>query len=255
MNPELVKQISNLQNQVDGLIKPEVNIDIISPFLALPGLVGFWPMSSVQRSTGNVYDLSGQSRTLTYNGNPTFNYTGLVPYVDCDGTGDFLSRADETDLDIIGNEAIFAAGTKGLTLGGWFWIDAHPAANANLIGKGVPGSADNVYAIWLQPGSTTTVIFSAVGATVVGTGIAKTNATWQFIVARYIPSTSVTIWNGNTSATISTDVPASLNNTTGILSVMNTIDGRASLCFLCANALSDSIISALFSRTRAAFLI
>ncbi|NJO31403.1 MAG: hypothetical protein HC874_30490 [Richelia sp. SL_2_1] len=75
-------------------------------------------MSSVQRSTGNVYDLSGQGRTLTYNGNPTFNYTGLVPYVSLDGTGDFLSRADETDLDILGTETIYNSAVRGLTLGG-----------------------------------------------------------------------------------------------------------------------------------------
>ena len=76
---------------------------MVSRYQTLPGLFGVWPFSSVQRSTGNVADFGGQQRTWTYNGNPTFNlYNNLVPYAELDGTGDFFSRADETDLDILG---------------------------------------------------------------------------------------------------------------------------------------------------------
>ena len=115
---DLVKQLTLLQRRVDNQVVPEKSPDLISPFLALPGLVGFWPMSSVQRSTGNAYDLSGQTRTLTYNGNPTYNINNdFAPYIRLDGTGDFLSRADETDLDILGTETIYASTVRGLTLG------------------------------------------------------------------------------------------------------------------------------------------
>ena len=60
--------------------------NFIPSFLALPGLIGAWSMSNFQRSTGNVYDLSVQSRTLTYNGNPTFGYENFVPYLHLAGS-------------------------------------------------------------------------------------------------------------------------------------------------------------------------
>ena len=41
MNEDLIRQVTQLQMQVDGLIKPEKAILAIDPFLKLPGLVGF----------------------------------------------------------------------------------------------------------------------------------------------------------------------------------------------------------------------
>lgn len=263
LEQELVKQINSLQNQVDGLIKPEVNIDIISPFLALPGLVGFWPMSSVQRSTGNVYDLSGQGRTLTYNGNPTFNYTGLVPYVDCDGTGDFLSRADETDLDVLGTETIYNSAVRGLTLGGWFWSDSL-SGNRGWVGKHTSGTNNCSYLIYTA-GTAIRTHISNTGAYTAGLDLASSivgvTGTWYFTVLRFIPSTELANYVNGTWTSLVAGIPASIYNSSASLLVgatdggVNTLDGRVSLCFLCANALSDSLISALFSRTRAAFLI
>mgnify|MGYP001562300049 CR=1 FL=1 len=128
INPKtesLDRRIRNLEALGNGVFIGNV----LASYMALPGLVGFWPMSSVQHSTGNAYDLSGQARTLTYNGNPAYSYyNGLVAYIDLDGTGDYLSRADETDLDITGNKAIYTTGAAGLTVGGWFYNNANFAA-------------------------------------------------------------------------------------------------------------------------------
>ena len=41
-----------------------VELNIMSMNLGLPGLRGFWQFSSVDES-GDIYDLSGQSRTMT----------------------------------------------------------------------------------------------------------------------------------------------------------------------------------------------
>lgn len=229
--------------------------NVVSSWKFLPGLVGFWPMSSVQRSTGLVYDVSGQGRNLSYNGNPTFNiYNSLVPYFDADGTGDFLSRGDESDLDIIGNETIYAASVRGLTMGGWFWIDNQSlASNYNLMGKGIPGAADIAYSLWLWSGSAATVNAWVSGATNCSTAIARTNGVWQFLVMRWIPSVSLTLWNGLNTAVSTSTVPATLNNTTGILSVMNVVDGRATLLFLSANAFPTPLVNAMYEQSRLLF--
>lgn len=260
---ELTKQIARLQSQVDGLIKPEIRLDLISPFLLLPGLVGFWPMSSIQRSTGNVYDLSGQSRTLTYNGNPVYNYSGLVPYIDLDGTGDYLSRADETDLDIIGNEAQYY--NKGLTMGGWFWFDNfNSTGNApGIIGKFDAVGNQKSFAIiststdwYFRVSSDGSTNYDATATTNHITGA------WVNLVLKFVPSTGLYGYvNGVLATQNLVATPASLFNSTAAFQVgmirvglnQEFFDGRASLCFLCANALSDDLISSLFQQTRPAF--
>ncbi len=238
----------------------------ISKFLLLPGLIGFWPMSSVQRSTGNAYDLSGQGRTLTYNGNPTYNiYNGFVPYIDFDGVGDFLSRADETDLDVLGSETIYYSGVRGLTLGGYFWLE-NLAGSQGLISKWVGAGNQRSYDL-LFSGS----FFARVNSTGAAPGgnftatslVTPVTNQWFFIVNRFIPSLSIDIFVTNpvtsilTKDTNTTSPVASIFNSTAALEIgritPSLLTGRASLCFLCANALSDALIDALFQQTRRLF--
>jgi len=255
---ELVKRQTLLQRQVDGLIKPEKSPDLISPFLALPGLVGYWPMSSIQRSTGNAFDLSGQARTLTYNGNPTYTvFNSVVPIINLDGTGDFLSRADETDLDILGTETIYAAAVRGLTLGGWFLFDTI-GVDAGLISKfGAAGQRS--YMLEQRSSDTVQLRVSVDGTALIDvTSGVITTAQWYFIVGRFTPSTETAIWVNGVKTVNTTSIPASIFNSTSALQIgafasANTVDGRASLCFLSANALTDAVISSLFQQTRVAF--
>jgi hypothetical protein len=95
----------------------------ISYYLGLPGLRAFWPMSSVNE-TGNVYDLSGQGRTLTNNNAATFGVYGLQSYATFNGVNQYLSRADEAGLDITGE----------LTMGCWIRFHAN-ATQRNIMGK------------------------------------------------------------------------------------------------------------------------
>jgi len=255
---ELVKRQTLLQRQVDGLIKPEKSPDLISPFLALPGLVGFWPMSSVQRSTGNAYDLSGQGRTLTYNGNPTYNINNdFAPYIRLDGTGDFLSRADETDLDILGTEAVFVSTVRGLTMGGWFLFNAI-GVDAGLISKfGAAGQRS--YMLEQRSSDTVQLRISVDGTALVDvTSGTITTGQWYFIAGRFTPSTEQVIWLNEEKTINTTSIPASIFNSTSALQIGafasgSLVNGRASLCFLSANALSDGIISSLFQQTRGVF--
>jgi hypothetical protein len=230
-------------------------------FLALTGLRGFWPMSSFNEN-GNAYDLSGQGRILTYNGNPTYNYSSLVPYIDLDGTGDYLSRLDEAGLDILGTETYVAAAVRGLTIGGWFWFDnATEAGQTVLMTKGAGGGANTSY--WLARNAGGTPRFN-VGDGAALQGPSSTQGTgaavWTFLVGRFIPSTEVALFQDNIEYTDLVGIPAALINTATDIEIGSYNagaglfhDGRASLCFLCAVALSDSIISALFHQTRAMF--
>lgn len=259
MIDDLIQQQAKLQKQVDGLIKPELSPDLISPFLSIPGLVGFWPMSSVQRSTGNAYDQSGQARTLTYNGNPTYNYyNNIVPYIDLDGTGDYLSRVDETDLDIQGTEAIYAAGVRGLTLGCWFWVSGGNGTNRGLISKAVAAGQASYYLLDDNTNKLQFVISSDGTALAGTTGLANiSTGQWHFGVGKFIPSTSIAVYLDNILYSQATAVASIFSGTSnfeiGRVFGGNLLTGRVSLCFLSANALSDAKISSMFQQTRGAF--
>lgn len=258
MDLETTQKITDLQRRLDTQELPERPTDLISSFMAFTGLRGFWPMSAFS-AIGDAFDQSGNGRTLTYNGNPTYNYDGLVPYIDLDGTGDFLSRADEAGFDIIGTETYVASAVRGLTLGGWFWTDSIAAGIKGLItkhdGATIAGSA---YEINISTATPTCVVHAAAshGAS---SSITVTTGTWNFILGRYTPSTEVAIFVNGTKDTNVAGIPASINNSAAPFNIgaFNSttllLDGRASLCFLCAAALSDTIIDAAFQATRAAF--
>lgn len=253
-------EIANLQSP-DGF-NYGLWTEVIAGFQAIPGLVGFWPMSSIQRSTGNVYDLSGQGRNLTYNvGVGSFlSYTGLVPFFNFAGGG-YLSRADETDLDILGSESFYASSVRGLTQGGWFWFNELGGVARGLIGK---SNGPVNQRGWILFSSTTNTIYwqvSSNGTATVAfdTGFTPTIGQWYHIVSRYVPSTSLDVYINGTKYTYTTSIPASIFNSTANFEIaafnagVQTFSGRISLCFLCANNLSDSIINGIYQRSRLLF--
>lgn len=260
-----------LQTKIDSLAAGLRDLDsqsasvaarLIDPFLSLPGLVGFWPMSSVQRSTGNAYDLSGQGRTLTYNGNPTYNiFNGFAPYIDLDGTGDYLSRADETDLDILGTETLYASAVRGLTLGGWFRAGAvGGASGAGMITK-LDAGTQNSYALIMAASGTAPIFYvsgNGSALTTVASSVSPGVGNWFFGVGRYTPSTKIDVFVNGVSTTNTTSIPASLFNSTTALNVGqyaggNLLTGQATSLFLCANAVPDAKLNEVFNATRRYF--
>lgn len=226
--------------------------------LTLPGLVAFWPMSSVQRSTGNAYDISGQGRTLTYNGNPTYNlYASLIPYLDLDGTGDYLERADETDLDILGTESIYAVAQRGLTLGGWFWFD-DAGVDEGVFNK-IGGAGQRSYGLQKLAADQVRMAVSGDGTALIDANATITTGAWYHIVGRYDPSTEVAIWANGVKTVDTASIPASLFNSTAALDIgrladgTQPMDGRAALCWLCANVVPDDRIQRLFKLGRIFF--
>lgn len=257
---QIVRQIIDLNQKFEGMAIPEKPIDVISPYLDLPGLVGFWPMSSVQRSTGDAYDESGQNRTLSYNGNPTYNiYNNLIPYIHFDGTGDYLDRADETDLDIQGNETIYDSSVRGLTVGGWFRFDATGSTEICIskFGTGTTGP----FVLQKLAGDTARFLISDGAANdSVGSTSSLSAIQWYFLVGRFQPSTEIKVWLNIETDTNIVGIPATIQNSAEplIIGARNSgatelMTGDALLCFLCANALPDAIIDSLFQQTRAVF--
>lgn len=232
---------------------------VMSNMMALPGLRGFWPMSAFDES-GNAFDQSGNGRTLTYNGNPTYNYDDLAPYIALDGTGDYLSRADEAGLDIIGTETFVASGTQGLTLGGWFWLDSLAGASfERLMAK--DDGVNRSFSIYFSE-STDTLSFEIHVTTpatrTVSSGAVSAAQTWFFVVGRFVSGSEQSIFlNGTETVAARTDT--AINNSTAAFEIgrlgsgAQLFTGRASLCFLCASALSDAIIGNLWQQSRALF--
>jgi hypothetical protein len=232
-------------------------LQVIPHFLALPGLRGCWPMSAYDAS-GNAFDQSSNGRTLTYNGNPTYNYDNLAPYLDFDGTGDYLTRTDEAGLDILGTESYVA--NPGLTLGGWFWFDVAVGGGAEgMITKHDTASARSYRLFRAATSSVIRFAISSNGSsdTTVSGDLLDQNQ-WYFVVGRYTPSTEVAVFLNDGKTTNITSIPASIFNSATDLNIgahngAFRMTGRASLCFLCAAALSDAIIGNLFQQSRVLF--
>lgn len=259
-NPEMVSLLA-----ADFQLRSEPNFawkSACSAFLALPGLRGFWPMSSFD-NIPLVHDLSAQDRHLTYNGNPRFNFDGLAPYIDLDGTGDYLSRADEAGLDILGTESYVASAVRGVTLIGWFY-----PTNAALLQPAMAkwGAAQRSYMLTLLGDVANDPI--QFGVSEVGFAYDyvtlysySTNA-WQFLAGRFCPADTgeeLAVWRNDAKETAATSLNSIFNSnvqfTIGGWSggVYNQLVGRASMCALCAAALSDSIITALYQQTRSMY--
>ena len=263
-NDELVAlQSADLQKRYEAAFAWKT---ACSMHMALPGLRGFWPMSGVL-GTGNCVDQSGNGRTLTYNGNPRYDFDSLAPYIRFDGTGDYLSRADEAGLDILGTETFIAAGHRGLTLGGWFRPE-RITTNESLISKYDAAGNDRSYMLYLRGdvvGDPVRFIISDDGTGtdfVSSTGAFSANE-WQFMAGRYNDADTgaeLAVWLNEeltTAATARNSIHNSAAdfNISGYNSGTSLFLGRASMCFLCAMALSDATVWAIYQHTRALFRV
>lgn len=230
----------------------------IASMQALPGLRGLWPMSAFS-AVGDAFDQSGNGRTLTYNGNPVYNYDEFVPFIDLDGVGDFLSRADEAGLDITGTETYVAGAAQGLTMGCWSRIPSLPGANAGMMAKD-DLAVNRSYLFFMTPAGTILGQISTDGFTIVNTPIttAVSTNTWFHVVIRFVPSTTANIYLNGVRFSNAVGIPASIHSgsatfTVGSLAASLLINADFSLCFLCAAALSDIQIISLFEQQRTLF--
>jgi hypothetical protein len=232
--------------------------------VALPATIGVWPMSSVQRSTGNVYDVSGQGRTLSYQGNPVFDFlSNGVPFIQLDGTGDYLSRTDETDLDVLGTESVIATVRRGFTELCWFWVDVDTGNEMSLMSK-YNTTADNRSWHLLVHQNSLAIIGrvssdGTTGGSHLCTGAVAIPGSWHFAAHRLIPSTSHDIFVDGVWTKNTTSVPASIfaGNADFMLGAVHggtrLLDGRTGLSSLHFCAFEDEVIERIFQQERALF--
>jgi hypothetical protein len=247
---QLMQQITKLQRDRDRLIQPEVSPDLISPFLALPMLRGFWA-GSVD-SAGAWYDLSGLGHTLTYNGNPTHNYAGLVPYWHLDGN-DRFSRTDEADLSITGTETYVAANARGITFGCWVRFDNAAAADEYPISKDYDYSIRRINTGEIRASFTSSV---PVAYATTSTAVVAAN-TWTFIAGMVDPGALcyVVVNNEVSTAAAQADIRDGGNDfiVGSDHTPANYVTGDVALVFLCAAFVDTTILSNVFQQTRGAF--
>lgn len=228
-------------------------------FTALPALRGLWFASNAD-NTGNVFDSTGQGRTLTRNGTPAIrmftvtSFPALLPHYDLNGTTDFFSRADEAGLDVLGTEAYVAGDTRGLTMGGWFRADSL-TGTPGLMGKQNATGAQRGYLLRIASSAVEGRVSVDGTAEVTVTGATLVASSWYFVVLRYTPSVDLSVFVNGTKATNTTSIPANLFNNTAAFQIgaynagTQFLQGRWVMSFLCAAALSDGFIIYLYNRS------
>ena len=230
-------------------------------YQALPALLGFWPMSAqtTDCQTWRETDIANRFDLTPPVGAP-HGYDDLIPYVSFDGSTQYLYYVDSCQFSIAGTESVVEAKSRGLTLGCW----VKPSAIAGV---------QSLIAKWLVAGNQQSYMLKliATGApqldiSVDGTAVASSTSTalavaddWWFIAGRFIPATSITVWCNGTQ-TVAATAAASIFNSNAHLNVgasengtLEFYGGLMSMAWICAAALSDSIITAIWQQTRAMF--
>ena len=233
----------------------------VSQFLALLGLRGFWPTSSVSGG-GSLMDLSGQNRILTLNGGPFYRRSNLAPVVVLDGAADFFTRADEAGLDITGTESYIVATRRGLTLGGWFNFTNVAGATEHMMGKWDQAGNQRSYSLRRNAAGNIVFAISTDGTAVVE--IASTDmpaqATWFWAAGRFDAATQeLDVWVNDAVDNLAVGVPASIHIGTADLVLggrhggLSLMAGMFSMPVLCAASLPDAIEGQTYQQSRAMF--
>jgi hypothetical protein len=263
-----IERTNKLKSDVDELATREQPSrimqawgNLVSTYLNLPGLRALWPMSSSNES-GNIFDISGQGRTLTRSV-VTNQYLGIVPTTFYIASGSrYLSRADEAGLRITGAETDKSTTVQGLTLGGWFRpMIAGDGLLQYYSGKYNSTGNQRSYALAKSTANELVFIISGDGIATVSVRLPMIDwDVWHFFVGRFIPSTSLDVFVNGTWLSDTTSIPASIFASTANYNIGAVNNGTASFAnmyasiqFLSAMQLSDDIISGLWHQGRKLF--
>lgn len=247
---------TQMQDMLDARYVPRRDMlhqygNALSTLMFLPSLRGVWGMGS-RDENGNVYDVSGQGRTLTNVSSMTFGIRNkLIPYGIHDASADLLRRTSEAALQIAGR----------ITLGGWFYATTAALGSAQgLIGKWLSAGNQQSYLLNLTAGGAVRAHVSSTGAndTTVDNAVVS-DATWFHAVLKYIPSTSLSVFLNGVEVENTTSIPASIFASTANFEIgaystgSFVLGGRSTLCFLCATALDGAAIQSVYYSQRAMF--
>jgi len=214
-------------------------------FVRLPGLAAYYPMG-IRNQSGHAVEHSGTGSNLLQVGTCPTDYDGNS-YVHLGNGTNYLSVASQ--YAITGLETWINSSIRGLTIGGWFMIDATSGSQRGLASKD-GAAADRGYGLFAS--STEDIGFFASG-----TGAALHTAqggpvglgTWFFAAGRFIPSTEVAVIVNADKTVNTTAISASQFASTQAFEVgrfgagdFTILHGKTRDLFICASALSDALI-------------
>lgn len=214
-------------------------------FVRLPGLLGYWPMG-IRDGAGNVPDHAGGGGFFTEVGTVPTDYDGNS-FVHLGNGINYLTTV--TSFGVTGLETFVSSSIRGLTLGGWFMLDSLPANAGGLLAKDALAPNRGYYLAFGSAGVVTFSVSGAGSAQSFATSGATSLAAWHFVVGRFIPSNEVAVFVDGDKTANAVSIPAQCNVSTGNFEVgrFQSSDsfiqhGKVRDAFICAAALSDSLI-------------
>jgi hypothetical protein len=221
-------------------------------FIGLPGIEGYYPMSIVNGS-GQAINHTGAGDPLTQAGVVPVGFDGNA-YRQLGSGVNYLLRASAYGLT--GTETFISSSVRGFTLGGWFSINSLPATSGGFISReGATGQRG--YSLIVLSTGVVRMAMSGDGTAVLFVDSAAVPLNeWLFLVARYIPSTELSVFVNGVKTVNTTSIPASCFVSSQqfevgryINSDTRVVDAKARDVFICRSALTDAQIAAIRTAT------
>lgn len=232
---------------ITDVLTAGISVNVIpetrEPFINLPGLRGYWPMSAVD-FLGNAKDHSGASSDLARVGSPQFGH-GTGSYVQCGVGTDYLAGSASAQT-ITGLETWIEPAIRGLTVGVWVKVDVSPVANTGLVTKWGLATTRSYQLTWRADNS---VLFGVTAAgttaTLVLSGVTGIGV-WTYIVGRFTPSNELAVFVNQAKVVNTTSIPASIFTGTSIFEIGRVgatspgiLEAKFRDAFLCQAILTD----------------
>jgi len=207
--------------------------------------MAYWPMG-IRFSSGAVAEHAGPGNSLLQTGICPTGYDGNSFAHLGDGTNYLYASGG---FGVTGLETFISSSLRGLTIGGWFMIDAYPDTQGGLVTK-FGTITEYAYALYARSTQDIVFVVSSNGSALFSVISAVVNlGQWYFFAGRFIPGTEVAVFVDGNKTTNTTAIPSSIHASAQNLEIGRylALDNRiqhakARDVFICAAALSDALI-------------
>lgn len=252
----MLRSLMDLQDRTERIETVDLPLpELLPPFHRFCALREYWSMARCNNNL-NILGLNGNN--LSKNGTPFMGHDGLVPYVYLPGAS-HLFHADAGVFDILGTETFTIAGSRGLTILGWFWIDT--LTESGLISKWTAAGNQMAYLLTYDNAASnfrfqTSNTGAAVASSIISTAHAIVIDQWYFVAGRLEPGASTDIMVNGVWDRNAIGAPAALFNSNAQLQIgaynggLNELHGRVSSIPICSAQETDQVINHAFQATR-----
>ena len=246
---------------------------VVSLFCAMPHVIGVWPMAIVRRdsATDQGRDATGAGNHLTNLAVSDFGVYDYAPYVEFNGSSQSLYKNDggaANWADVLGTESHVDSDIQGLTFGCWCYFDGLTGNSQYVMSKYYPTNGYKSFDWYRDNSRVGAFDVSSDGNNLTSLTMGSdtiADETWTFVVCRFEPSDTMTMFVSGAWYQNASSIPASIFDSACPLTIGSYwynvsytggwMDGRVSLAFLCAAALTDAQIEALYHQSRKLFRI